>query len=45
MNALAVEGEARSLPQSGRFTDEAAMRAWLALPERVVFRASLAPLP
>jgi hypothetical protein len=43
LNALTVEGEARSLPQSGRFTDEAAMRAWLALPERVVFRASLAP--
>jgi len=39
--ALVVEGEARPIPAAGRFVDEAAMRAWLAAPERVVFRARL----
>lgn len=42
-NSLTVEGEARPLPPEGRFSDEAAMRSWLASPERVVFRANLAP--
>lgn len=41
-DALLVEGEARPLP-SYRFADEAAMRTWLAKPERVTFRARLAP--
>lgn len=41
--ALVVEGEARPMPEQGRFADEAAMRAWLAAPERVTFRAWLAP--
>lgn len=40
--ALVVEGEARPMP-GGRFADEAAMRAWLAGPERVAFRARLTP--
>jgi Protein of unknown function (DUF3891) len=40
---LVVEGEARPVPEEGRFADEAAMRAWLAAPERVVFRARVAP--
>ena len=39
--ALTVEGEARALPATGRFADEAAMRAWLELPERAIFRARL----
>ncbi len=40
--SLVIEGEAR--PLSGdRFADEAAMRAWLAAPERVVFRIGLTP--
>jgi hypothetical protein len=38
---LTVEGEARPLPATGRFPDEAAMRTWLASPERTVFRARL----
>src|ERR1700734_827595 len=38
---LTVEGEARLLPPSGRFDDEAAMRTWLRPPERTVFRARL----
>jgi hypothetical protein len=41
--ALVVEGEARPLPPQGRFASEAAMRAWLAAPERVVFQAQLTP--
>ncbi len=41
--AFVVEGEARPLPPEGRFSSEAAMRAWFASPERVVFRARLAP--
>jgi Protein of unknown function (DUF3891) len=40
---LVVEGEARSLPSAGRFSDEGAMKTWLAFPERVVFRARLTP--
>jgi hypothetical protein len=43
VNELVVEGEARPLPSAGRFPDEDAMKAWLAFPERVVFRARLAP--
>ncbi len=41
--ALLVEGEARAMPAAGRFADEAAMRAWLAEPERAAFRARLTP--
>ncbi len=41
--ALVVEGEARPMPGAGRFADEAAMRAWLAAPERVAFQARLMP--
>jgi len=41
VDVVTVEGEARSLPQSGRLPDEAAMHAWLASPERVAFRAHL----
>jgi hypothetical protein len=41
LEALTVEGEARELPPAGRFTDEPAMRAWLASPKRVTFRARL----
>ena len=36
---LTVEGEARPLPGTGRFVDEAAMRTWLKSPGRRVFRA------
>jgi hypothetical protein len=43
VNELVVEGEARPLPAEGRFSDEDAMKTWLASPERVVFRARLAP--
>lgn len=39
--ALTVEGEARPLPATGRFPDEAAMRAWLKSPQRAIFRARL----
>ena len=39
---LIVEGEARPLPSEGRFSDEAAMKRWLAAPERVTFTARLA---
>jgi hypothetical protein len=38
---IVVEGEARALPEEGRFADEIAMRKWLATPERVTFRARL----
>ena len=41
-DALLVECEARPLP-GGQFADEAAMRAWLAEPERVAFRVRLTP--
>ena len=41
-SALIFEGEARPLPSEGRFADEAAMRSWLAAPERVTFAARLA---
>src|ERR1700733_2369653 len=40
-DVLNVEGEARPLPLTGRFDDEAAMRTWLKSPERRVFRARL----
>jgi hypothetical protein len=40
-DVLTVHGEARALPAEGRFSDEAAMRAWLAAPERVLFQARL----
>lgn len=43
VNELVAEGEARPLPPAGRFSNEAAMKAWLKLPERAVFRARLAP--
>jgi hypothetical protein len=42
-NELVVEGEARLLPGAGRFPDENAMKAWLALPGRVTFSARLSP--
>ena len=41
--SLAVEGEARPLPPAGRLSNEAAMRSWLASPERVAFSAQLTP--
>jgi hypothetical protein len=41
-SALIFEGEGRPLPSEGRFPDEAAMRSWLAAPERVTFAAGLA---
>jgi hypothetical protein len=40
-DVLTVEGEARRLPSTGRFDNEAAMRTWLKSPERTVFRARL----
>jgi Protein of unknown function (DUF3891) len=40
-DVLTVEGEARPLPSSGRFADEAAMRTWLRSPERTAFHARL----
>jgi Protein of unknown function (DUF3891) len=40
-DVLTVEGEARPLPATGRFDDEAAMRTWLKSSERTVFRARL----
>ena len=40
--SLVIEAEARPLPDA-RFADEAAMRAWLAAPQRVVFRTGLTP--
>jgi Protein of unknown function (DUF3891) len=43
VNELVVEGEARPLPPAGRFSDENAMKTWLTFPERVNFRARLAP--
>ena len=43
VNELVVEGEARPLPPAGRFSDEDAMKTWLTFPERVNFRARLAP--
>jgi hypothetical protein len=43
VNKLVVEGEARPLPTGGRFPDEYAMKAWLALPERITFSARLSP--
>ena len=42
-NEIVVEGEARPLPSAGRFPDESAMKAWLALPERVALTARLSP--
>jgi hypothetical protein len=42
---LMVEGEARPMPEAGRFANEAELRAWLATPERMVFRARLTPRP
>jgi Protein of unknown function (DUF3891) len=41
--SLTVEGEARPIPPGGRLSSEAAMRSWLASPERVLFRADLTP--
>jgi Protein of unknown function (DUF3891) len=38
---LTVEGEARPLPTTGRFENEAAMKAWLKSPERRAFQARL----
>ena len=40
-DALTVEGEARPLPATGRFDNEAAMREWFRSPRRAVFRARL----
>jgi hypothetical protein len=44
VSELVVEGEARPLPPAGRFSDEDAMKTWLAFPERVAFRARVAAL-
>ncbi len=41
VNELVVEGQARPLPSAGRFSDEGAMKTWLAHPERVNFSARL----
>ena len=41
--AVVVQGQARRLPPEGRFTDAAAMRRWLASPERASFEAMLSP--
>lgn len=41
-DALTVACEARPM-RAGRFTDETAMRAWFASPERVTFQAHLTP--
>jgi hypothetical protein len=43
VETILVEAEARPLPAEGRFADEAAMRAWLSGPERVLFQARLTP--
>ena len=40
-DVLEVEGEARPLPASGRFDNEATMRTWLKSPARAVFHARL----
>lgn len=40
-DVVTVEGQARPLAQDQRFADEAAMKAWLAQPERAGFRARL----
>lgn len=40
-DVLDVAGEARPLPATGRFDNEAGMRMWLKSPERTVFRARL----
>jgi hypothetical protein len=40
---LVAEGEARPLPNTGRLSDELAMRNWMASPDRVTFRARLTP--
>jgi hypothetical protein len=40
-DVLNVEGEARPLPATGRFADEAAMQTWLKSPARTVFHARL----
>ena len=42
-NELVAEGEARPLPNTGRLSDELAMRNWMASPNRVAFRARLTP--
>jgi hypothetical protein len=41
--AFEIQGQGRLLPPGGRFADEAAMRAWIASPERESFRTRLAP--
>ena len=38
-----IEGQGRPLPDGGRFADEAAMRDWIAAPQRQTFRTRLAP--
>jgi hypothetical protein len=43
VSRIEIEGEARALPDAGRFPDESAMRVWLEAPERLTFRASLTP--
>lgn len=43
-SSLVVEGQARALPQGGRFADEATMKAWLLSPDRVSFTALLASM-
>ena len=42
-NELVAEGEARPLPNTGRLSDEVAVRNWMASPDRTVFRARLTP--
>jgi hypothetical protein len=41
--SVTVEGEGRSLPESGRFADEAAMREWFSASKRTAFHAKLVP--
>ncbi len=41
VDEIVFETEARALPSSGRFSDEAGMRAWLANPARVTMSSSL----
>ena len=40
-SSLVVEGQARALPQEGRFPDETSMKTWLLSPDRVTFTARL----
>ena len=41
IGGFVIEGEARVLPQGGRFADDAEMRDWIASPARVTYRTLL----